>query len=87
MRVTPLPIRRRNSKCPPTLKEVFLDAAIDGCKHRRHLLRLWLRDPENAWETPAQLDYRWAQVYDGITPETQVFPLEPYIRSESNKGR
>lgn len=54
---------------------------------RRHLLRLWLRDPENAWETPEALKPRWAQLYDGVTPEREVFPLEPYIRSDSNKGR
>jgi hypothetical protein len=54
---------------------------------RRHLLRLWLRDPENAWETPKELAPRWSAVYGGITTEAQVFPLEPYVRSESNKGR
>lgn len=53
--------------------------------HRRHLLRLWLRDPEHSWETPAALEDRWRAVYGGVTPERQVFPLEPYIRSESNK--
>lgn len=54
---------------------------------RRHLLRLWLRDPENAWESPKALDWRWDQLYKNITPDSQVFPLEPYIRSASNKGR
>jgi hypothetical protein len=49
------------------------------------LLRLWLRDPEHSWETPAALEDRWRAVYGGVTPERQVFPLEPYIRSESNK--
>lgn len=55
--------------------------------YSRHLLRLWLRDPENAWPIPDVLKPRWAQLYDGVTPEGEVFPLEPYIRSASNKGR
>lgn len=50
---------------------------------RRHLIRLWLRDPENAWQTPAALKERWGRIYDGVTPENQVFPLEPTIRSAS----
>lgn len=50
---------------------------------RRHLVRLWLRDPENAWETPEALKQRWAGVYDGVTPDTSVFPLEPRIRTAS----
>jgi hypothetical protein len=54
---------------------------------RRHLLRLWLRDPENAWETPEALRSRWAELYDGVTAEAEVFPSEPYIRSSSNKAK
>jgi predicted secreted Zn-dependent protease len=55
--------------------------------HRRHLLRQWLRDPELAWETPTVLAERWSKLYDGVTAENEVFPLEPFIRSESNKSR
>lgn len=51
---------------------------------RRHLVRLWLRDPEHAWETPEPLRSRWDDVYKGVTPEEQVFPLEARIRSASN---
>jgi hypothetical protein len=54
--------------------------------NRRHLLRLWLRDPENAWETPAPLVSRWDRVYGGVTPELQAFPLQPHTRSESTPG-
>ncbi|GAW21693.1 hypothetical protein ANO14919_112170 [Xylariales sp. No.14919] len=63
------------------------DGFTDTPEKQRHLLRLWLRDPENAWETPRALQWRWDELYKGITAESQVFPLEPYIRSESNKGR
>jgi hypothetical protein len=55
--------------------------------YRRHLLRLWLRDPENAWETPAPLASRWDRVYEGVTPELQAFPLEPHARSESTPSK
>ena len=46
-------------------------------------MRLWLRDPENAWKTPEALKQRWDHVYEGVTPENTVFPLEPRIRSSS----
>jgi hypothetical protein len=46
-------------------------------------MRLWLRDPENAWDTPEALTQRWDHVYAGVTPENTVFPLEPRIRSSS----
>ncbi|KAH3964411.1 hypothetical protein HBH98_117340 [Parastagonospora nodorum] len=59
------------------------DGFTDKDDKQRHLLRLWLRDPENAWETPTPLVSRWARVYDGVTPELQTFPLEPHARSES----
>jgi hypothetical protein len=51
---------------------------------RRHLVRLWLRDPEYAWETPRQLQSRWDDLFKGVLPEKQVFPLEPRIRSASS---
>ncbi|KAF2725397.1 Clavaminate synthase-like protein [Polychaeton citri CBS 116435] len=46
----------------------------------RHLLRLWLRDPDYAWETPIPLRARWSNVYDDVKPEEQSFPIEPRIR-------
>ncbi|GAB1205260.1 hypothetical protein APSETT445_003933 [Aspergillus pseudonomiae] len=46
----------------------------------RHLLRLWLRDPENAWATPEPLRERWENVYGNVTVEEQIFPLEPKLR-------
>ncbi|KAI1322384.1 TfdA family taurine catabolism dioxygenase TauD [Xylariaceae sp. FL0255] len=63
------------------------DGFTDKGTKQRHLLRLWLRDPENAWTTPSHLAPRWAQIYEGITPEKEVFPLEPFVRSAGNKGR
>ncbi|KAJ5561571.1 hypothetical protein N7461_000332 [Penicillium sp. DV-2018c] len=53
---------------------------IDGPGQERHLLRLWLRDPENAWETPQQLQHRWDTVYKDVAEDEQTFPLEPAIR-------
>lgn len=50
----------------------------------RHLIRLWLRDPEYAWSTPDPLKSRWAQLYADVLPDNQVFPLEPYVRSASH---
>ncbi|KAK2023447.1 TfdA family taurine catabolism dioxygenase TauD [Colletotrichum zoysiae] len=56
---------------------------VDSGDKQRHLIRLWLRDPQNAWETPEALRERWDRVYSGVTPEKSVFPLEPQIRSAS----
>ncbi|KAL4779591.1 hypothetical protein BJX76DRAFT_75446 [Aspergillus varians] len=63
------------------------DGFVDSAEQQRHLLRLWLRDPENTWHTPEVLAPRWAQIYEGVRPESEVFPLEPFIRSAGNKGR
>ncbi|KAI9708246.1 MAG: hypothetical protein M1820_004200 [Bogoriella megaspora] len=60
------------------------DGFKDTPEQQRHLLRLWLRDPEYAWETPAPLKSRWDEVYDGVTAQQQVFPLNPQIRGPSN---
>lgn len=53
---------------------------------QRHLVRLWLRDEENAWALPKALDERWDKVFKNVTVEKQVFPPEPYIRSASLGG-
>ncbi|KAK7420850.1 hypothetical protein QQZ08_010251 [Neonectria magnoliae] len=56
----------------------------DSPEKQRHLVRLWLRDPELAWKTPEALQPRWDNLYEGVTPEKTVFPLEPAIRSSSD---
>ncbi|KAG0647273.1 Satratoxin biosynthesis SC3 cluster 17 [Hyphodiscus hymeniophilus] len=58
----------------------------DAARRERHLLRLWLRDPELAWETPEPLKERWDGLYKDVTEEEQVFPLEPRIRGGSGKA-
>lgn len=60
------------------------DGFKDSPDQQRHLVRLWLRDPENAWKTPKQLQSRWDDLFLGVTPGKQVFPLEPQIRSASS---
>jgi hypothetical protein len=49
---------------------------------RRHLIRLWLRDPENMWKTQAARG-RWDRIYEDVTAETSVFPLELRARRAS----
>lgn len=53
---------------------------------RRHLIRLWLRDPQLAWETPAPLQTRWDDLYANLTEEEQVFPQSPVIRGGAGKA-
>ncbi|KAH7375491.1 TfdA family taurine catabolism dioxygenase TauD [Plectosphaerella cucumerina] len=63
------------------------DGFVNEGEKQRHLLRLWLRDPEQAWTTPAVFQKRWDQIYKDVKPETEVFPLEPFIRSAGNRSR
>jgi len=60
------------------------DEFKDTPEQQRHLVRLWLRDPEYAWETPKELQSRWDGLYLSVTPEKQVFPLGPRIRTASS---
>jgi hypothetical protein len=43
------------------------------------LVRLWLRDEELAWKTPAALQPLWDRLYKDVAAEKQVFPLEPSL--------
>ncbi|KAJ5664133.1 hypothetical protein N7507_004864 [Penicillium longicatenatum] len=49
----------------------------DAPGKERHLLRLWLRDPENAWKTPEPLQHRWDTLFKNVTEDEQAFPLNP----------
>ncbi|KAK3381750.1 hypothetical protein B0H63DRAFT_511500 [Podospora didyma] len=59
----------------------------DSEEKQRHLVRLWLRDPEYAWKTPEALQERWDRLFKDVTPEKSVFPLEPSIRNAAKGGR
>ncbi|KAJ5711149.1 hypothetical protein N7488_005305, partial [Penicillium malachiteum] len=54
----------------------------DGLNQRRHLLRLWLHDPQNAWKIPEALRSKWDRLYaEGSSHGEQIFPIEPEMRS------
>ncbi|OQE16248.1 hypothetical protein PENFLA_c028G03201 [Penicillium flavigenum] len=59
------------------------EAFTDSRENQRHLLRLWLRDPEHEWTKPKELQERFDRVYAGVTVESSVFPLEATIRSNN----
>ncbi|KAH8825783.1 hypothetical protein DL96DRAFT_1681900 [Flagelloscypha sp. PMI_526] len=59
------------------------DAFRDDEKNTRHLLRLWLRDEENAWKILEQLDGLWNKLYYTAKPEV---PVEPQILHASEKS-
>ncbi|KAK0733122.1 hypothetical protein B0T26DRAFT_633929 [Lasiosphaeria miniovina] len=61
-------------------------AFTDSAEKQRHLIRLWLRDPEYAWETPAALRDRWDRLFKDVSPDKSVFPLEPRIRTSAGKN-
>lgn len=54
--------------------------------YSRHLLRLWLRNEELAWEIPKDLEAIWKRLYYTTTADEQTFPLEPEIRKGSRGG-
>ncbi|KAJ5369398.1 hypothetical protein N7509_014010 [Penicillium cosmopolitanum] len=58
-------------------------AFTDSAEKRRHLVRLWLRDPEYEWTKARDLQERFDRVYAGVTVENSVFPLEATIRSSN----
>ncbi|TFK72234.1 Clavaminate synthase-like protein [Pluteus cervinus] len=58
------------------------DGFRDDSEHTRHLIRLWLRNEELAWETPKALKPIWDRLYSA-KPEDQRFPLEPEIRRKA----
>ncbi|KAF9474998.1 Clavaminate synthase-like protein [Pholiota conissans] len=62
------------------------DAFIDSPEHKRHLLRLWLRDEEQAWKLPEALAPTWKRLYASATPDTERFPVEPENRDFVTKG-
>lgn len=62
------------------------DGFVDTEEQQRHLLRLWLRNEEFAWETPERLGTKWAGLYAGVTEEEQVFTLVPAIRGGAGKA-
>lgn len=59
------------------------DAFRDDAEHTRHLIRLWLRNDELAWNTPGPLKPIWNRLYS-VGPDEQRFPLEPEIRRKEN---
>ncbi|KAG6839151.1 hypothetical protein C0991_005406 [Blastosporella zonata] len=62
------------------------DAFTDTPEKTRHLLRLWLRNEELAWQTPEELESYWKRLYYTTTPDEQTFPLEAEVRKESKGG-
>ncbi|OJJ94662.1 hypothetical protein ASPACDRAFT_65038 [Aspergillus aculeatus ATCC 16872] len=58
-------------------------AFTDSSEKQRHLLRLWLRDPEHEWKKAPELQERFDRVYNGVTVEKSVYPLEATIRSSN----
>ncbi|KAF8712464.1 hypothetical protein AX14_013072 [Amanita brunnescens Koide BX004] len=62
------------------------DAFRDSSEHTRHLLRLWLRNEELAWETPKVLQPQWQRLYHSVTPDEHHFSLEPVIRDGARGG-
>jgi len=59
------------------------DAFRDDKEHVRHLIRLWLRNDELAWQTPGPLQPIWKRLYS-VEPDEQRFPLEPEIRRKES---
>ncbi|CAG8090782.1 unnamed protein product [Penicillium olsonii] len=60
----------------------------DDSENRRHLLRLWLRDPQNQWTTPDPLYNRSNRIYDQrLRKGPQIFPLDPIARSVGKAGK
>ncbi|KAG2022353.1 taurine catabolism dioxygenase TauD [Coprinopsis cinerea AmutBmut pab1-1] len=61
------------------------DGFTDDETQKRHLLRLWLRNEELAWELPEELKPLWRKTFS-VRPEDRTFALEPVVR-EAVRGK
>lgn len=69
---------RESSECPG--KEIYsVLTRYRTLFIRRHLLRLWLCDPDFEWEKHETLKERFDRVYVELKIENSVFPLEATI--------
>lgn len=48
----------------------------DSATQKRHLVRLWLRDPAEAWPLPAELQEQWNNAY-GENARPEKWPVSP----------
>lgn len=71
---------RKNSECPGKSESPNIDLLSEFLYARRHLFRLWLRDPEFEWEKHVALKERFDRVYADLKTENPVFLLEAIIR-------
>ncbi|KAI9776641.1 MAG: hypothetical protein M1839_009447 [Geoglossum umbratile] len=53
----------------------------DSAEHKRHLIRLWLHDENNAWSIPQELRGAWQDSYIHAGRQ-QHWPVEPIIDRE-----
>lgn len=58
-------------------RESFQDGT-DG--KRRHLVRMWLRDPEKAWDIPEMAKEQWDEAFQHDGP--QLWPVTPILDYE-----
>ncbi|KAK7402615.1 hypothetical protein QQX98_011627 [Neonectria punicea] len=59
------------------------DAFDDSDQAQRHLVRLWLRHPEKAWQMPKGLDMAWDRVYAELGSEgDENWPLQPVVSAD-----
>jgi hypothetical protein len=61
------------------------DSFEDSDQRRRHLARLWLRNPAKAWALPRGLEMAHDRVYgewDDIDEDDRNWPLDPAIEEK-----
>ncbi|KAH6971664.1 hypothetical protein BKA56DRAFT_594770 [Ilyonectria sp. MPI-CAGE-AT-0026] len=65
------------------------DAFDDSDQSQRHLVRLWLRNPDKAWRMPAGLNMAWDRVYRdlGLETDDESWPLMPVISEKRLMNR
>ncbi|KAL6412676.1 taurine catabolism dioxygenase TauD [Ilyonectria robusta] len=65
------------------------DAFDDSDQSQRHLVRLWLRNPDKAWRMPTGLNMAWDRVYRdlGLEGDDESWPLMPVISEKRLMNR
>ena len=50
----------------------------DDEEHKRHVLRLWLNNPDKAWQIPPGLLLEWARLYEPLDEVEDYYDTDPF---------
>ncbi|KAF3935074.1 hypothetical protein ABW20_dc0109248 [Dactylellina cionopaga] len=68
-------------------REEFRDASIGDGAERRHLIRIFIKNPERAYALPPQLDGAFSEIYPDDTPASHYnYRIDPFNFAALSQG-